>query len=294
MAAPSKYGFVGGLDFTSRPSARKPIWVAHCQLGMPQQHLHLLELLAFTDWSAFEAYLQAPPVQWLACDFPFSLPYSFLQAMGWPTGWHACMAFLQTLGRTPFEQAITTYMASQPAGHKLHFRPTDRVTQSSSPMKLMYPAVGKMLFEGATRLHQAQPDTVLPFNPYVPNTPIPHTTATYCIEGYPAMVARTLLSALGQPKGKYKDDKPCTPLTATRKQLLNQLTQPDALAQYGIAQLHIPPALQADLLTDVLGDRIDALLCAVQAAWASQHPNGGIPQHAHANQGWIVGPNVMP
>jgi hypothetical protein len=46
---------------------------------------------------------------------------------------------------------------------------------------------------------------------------------------------------------------------------------------------------QRDALTaDASGDRLDALLCLVQAAWSVQQPHFGIPAGADPVEGWIV------
>ena len=44
-----------------------------------------------------------------------------------------------------------------------------------------------------------------------------------------------------------------------------------------------------------MGDNLDALLCALQAAWAyTQRKNGyGIPSKSHRGEGWIVDPGLL-
>jgi hypothetical protein len=43
-----------------------------------------------------------------------------------------------------------------------------------------------------------------------------------------------------------------------------------------------------DLVADGSGDRLDAAICAVQAAWAATRPGYGIPADAPAGEGWIA------
>jgi hypothetical protein len=280
--------WVAGVDFTSAPSAKKAISIAfgRYQAGC----LHLLALEACTNWPQFEAFLAHPAYNgqwcdWLALDFPFSLPWGFLTAVDWPTDWDQVMTRLATMTKPQFESWIQTYCDAQPTGHKFHYRPTDRFTRSSSPMKLFYPPVGKMLFQGAVRLHHASHLSVLPFRP------LPQ--ATQCVEGYPALVARhgqQLLTALhGEKPTAYKTENRLKNTTHTRQQLLTMVLTPQALAPYGITQLTLPPPLHTLCLNDASGDRLDAVFCAIQAAWASQQPYGGIP--LAAQEGWIVDPS---
>ena len=44
------------------------------------------------------------------------------------------------------------------------------------------------------------------------------------------------------------------------------------------------------LAEDPQGDHLDALLCAVQAAWSCLQPGYGIPGEVDTLEGWIVGP----
>jgi hypothetical protein len=42
------------------------------------------------------------------------------------------------------------------------------------------------------------------------------------------------------------------------------------------------------LAADGRGDRLDALLCLIQAAWASLQPGQGVPGTVDPLEGWIV------
>ena len=47
-------------------------------------------------------------------------------------------------------------------------------------------------------------------------------------------------------------------------------------------------ALRATLLADASGDRLDAVLCLMQAAAASRRPGYGIPADVDPVEGWIA------
>ena len=41
-------------------------------------------------------------------------------------------------------------------------------------------------------------------------------------------------------------------------------------------------------VADGAGDLLDAVICAVQGAWAATQPAYGLPANAPAHEGWIV------
>ena len=53
-------------------------------------------------------------------------------------------------------------------------------------------------------------------------------------------------------------------------------------------RLSMSHALRDAVLADGTGDRLDAALCLVQAAWASTRENFGLPSDVDPIEGWIV------
>ena len=53
-------------------------------------------------------------------------------------------------------------------------------------------------------------------------------------------------------------------------------------------QLCVTPAQRKRLLADPAGDWLDAVLCLVQAAWASRRADFGLPLAVDPVEGWIV------
>jgi hypothetical protein len=51
--------------------------------------------------------------------------------------------------------------------------------------------------------------------------------------------------------------------------------------------------LAADFIADPSSDRLDAVLCGVQTAWACAQPDFGIPSECHLAEGWIVDPDML-
>jgi len=270
--------YIFGIDFTSAPARRKPITGALCILH--DDRLTLLECLSLPAFEAFETFLQRPGPWCAAFDFPFGLPRSLLANLGWPQRWEDYMQHVAALGKASFEESIIRYCADQPPGQKHLLRATDALAKSRSPMMLHRVPVGKMFFQGATRLLRSNV-SILPCRP--------NHDSRIALEGYPALVARRWLGSRS-----YKSDERARQTEeqlAARRVLVQALRSPDLFADYGL-HLTLPDMLAGSLIADPMADRLDALLCAIQAAWAcTRRANGyGIPHDCDGDEGWIVDP----
>jgi Protein of unknown function (DUF429) len=266
-----------GLDFTSAPNRRKPITVARCELNGAR--LRVQSCLPLFDFAAFEAFLRLDGPWIAACDFPFGQPLKLIKDLCWPQSWEGYLQLVSTMSKAQFVDTITRYCASRPSGDKLHARATDLLAGAISPMMLYRIPVGKMFFEGAPRL-LASDVNILPCRP----TPSSKTT----LEGYPALVARRWL---GRRSYKSDDRQKQAPAQLLARQDLLAALQSDALmAAYGI-QLDLSAELSEELVSDPMGDRLDTVLCAIQAAWAyNQCANNYAIPVGHELEGWIVDP----
>jgi hypothetical protein len=47
-------------------------------------------------------------------------------------------------------------------------------------------------------------------------------------------------------------------------------------------------------VADAMGDRLDAVLCLMQAAWAALQPGHGLPTQVDPLEGWIVTARRLP
>jgi hypothetical protein len=108
-------------------------------------------------------------------------------------------------------------------------------------------------------------------------------TKRTALEAYPGLLARELIGARS-----YKSDdkaKQTPERLIARKDLLEALEQGRSRLGVRVAMSHA----QRDALTaDASGDRLDALLCLVQAAWASTRTGFGLPADVDPLEGWIV------
>ena len=265
-----------GLDFTSRPRRGKPITCAVCTLR--DDCLSLDELLLWSDFAGFESALQRQGPWVAGIDFPFGQARRLIQDLKWPATWDGYVAHAAALGRAGFQATLDAYRAGQPPGNKEHRRAADRAAGAISPQKLYGTPVGLMFFEGAPRLRAA--GVTIP----ILQAGDPERTV---VEAYPGVMARALIG-----RRSYKQDtkaKQTAEQAQARRDILVALAGAVFEASYAIA-VEAPP----DLAEDASGDRLDALLCAIQAAWAWTHRDQGfgLPERIDPLEGWIADPHV--
>ena len=267
---------VYGVDFTSRPSRRKPITCLECVLEGGR--LTTVHLSAWTSFAGFEALLCGPG-PWIAgIDFPFGQARRFIEAIGWPQTWHGYVGKAEALGRDGFRAVLDHYRARQPSGDKEHRRATDVVAGAISPQKLYGTPVGLMFFEGAPRLRAA-------------GVTIPvlqeGDAGRVVVEAYPGVLARAMIG-----RRSYKQDtkaKQTVEQAAARQELLLQITDGAIRPLCGF-DVNAP----VDLTDDPGGDHLDAWLCAIQAGWAWTRRNSGfgLPSGTDPLEGWIADPTM--
>ena len=141
---------------------------------------------------------------------------------------------------------------------------------SSSPLQTRYVPVGFMFFEGLHRLVAA--------GVHLPGLRDGDARRT-ALEAYPGFLAFALIG-----RRSYKNQASADRLDARRDIV-------DALVEgrpWPGLRLELPPAQRERLLEDASGDRLDAMLCLVQAAWADARPGFGLPAPIDPIEGWIV------
>lgn len=269
-----------GLDFTSTPTRRKPITCMYCQLQGSE--LHVQEYRYLASFTEFEEWLCSDGPWLAALDFPFGQPRTLIEALHWPLNWADYVAHITNMGKEQFEATIRAYQANRPTGEKLLVRSSDRLAGARSPMMLYRIPVGKMFFQGAPRL-LAAPVSILPCRPTNDHRIV--------IEGYPALVARALIGKRG-----YKSDErklQTSEQRAARQTILEELQSASCRSLYGITP-HISEELVQQLIAEPMGDALDALLCALQAAWAYTQREQGyeVLSTCDALEGCIVDPQL--
>ena len=262
-----------GVDFTSAPNKRKPITVAFGDLS--GDTLRLERIAALPDFTAFDTLLHASG-PWLgAFDFPFGLPREFVQSLGLGQDIDAVISELQRRcpSRLAFRALVDAWGNGRPAGQRLLHRTCDAAEpgiSSTSPLQTRYVPVGFMFYEGLSRLVRA-------------DVTIPQMRAgdpdRVALEGYPGLLAFELI---GRQSYKNRDEPD---RRAARAQMLDALVA--GRTRLGL-HLRVGAAQRQALIADASGDLIDALLCLMQAAWASRQPGFGLPPNVDPVEGWIV------
>jgi hypothetical protein len=191
------------------------------------------------------------------------------------------MRHYANMSRAEIRDRFAAFCDARPVGGKFAHRATDKPAGSSPSMKWVNPPVAYMLHAGVPRLLAA--------GVYLPGLqsvqPAPSKVA---LEAYPGLLAREIL---GQRSYKSDDRAKQTPeRLIARKDLLMALE----LGQTRLGlRLKLSHAQHDALVEDASGDSLDATLCLVQAAWASQqHADGaplyGLPAAMDGLEGWIV------
>ncbi|MES2719223.1 MAG: DUF429 domain-containing protein [Pseudomonadota bacterium] len=263
-----------GVDFSSRPTPRKPITLASgtlrgtvLQLGPAQR---FASLPAFADWLA-------RPGPWVGgFDLPFGLPRELVQTLGWPSDWAACMDHYAGLQRPAIRDTFAAFCDARPVGGKFAHRACDGSAGSSPSMKWVNPPVAYMLHAGVPLLRAA--GVCLPAH-----APTVGDAQRVALEAYPGLLARALI---GQRSYKSDDRAKQTPeRLIARKDLLEALEQ--GRSRMGL-RIRLTAAQRDNLADDASGDALDAVLCLVQAAWAAQQPGWGLPPGVDPLEGWIL------
>jgi hypothetical protein len=266
-----------GCDFSSSPTRRKPIVIALGSSDKARVQLTKLECIESLD--AFEAWLRQP-ASWVgAFDFPFSLPRELVEHLGWPLEWPALMAHYAGMSRAAIRTTFAAFCDARPVGSKFAHRRSDVPAGASPSMKWVNPPVAYMLHAGVPRLLAA-------------GVHIPVLSegdrSRVALEGYPSLLAREVLG-----HRSYKSDdkaKQNTERLIARKDLLTALEM--GKTRLGL-RLKLTHAQRDALVDDAKGDSLDAVLCLMQAAWASdRHAQGqanyGLPLGLDPLEGWII------
>lgn len=261
-----------GVDFTSAPSRRKPITAAR---GWREGQVVYVEALEALDSLNEFAEFLAQPGPWVgAFDFPFGLPRELVDTLSWPRDWATCMSHFASQPRERLREQFAAFCAGRPAGAKFAHRACDVPAGSSPSMKWVNPPVAWMMHAGVPRLREAGV-TLAGLQRGDPQR--------VALEGYPGLLAREVLG-----RRSYKSDTLASQTPErlqARDDLLNAL-------EHGRTRLGLHLALLSSqrhiLREDPRGDRLDAVLCLMQAAWAVDRPRHGLPEQVDPLEGWIV------
>lgn len=272
---------VMGCDFSSAPRRAKPIVLAWGQVEGDCVRLERLQTCtSLDDWSA--ALHQPGP--WIGgFDLPFGLPRELVTSLGWPQDWAGCMDYYASLERSAIRAQFAAFCNARPVGGKWAHRATDWPAGASPSMRWVNPPVALMLHAGLPRLRAA--------GLHLPGL-AEGDPSRVGLEAYPGMLAREVLG-----RESYKSDTRAKQ-TPERRQARERLLQALRTGQTRLAlRLDLGDLPAQELLADGSGDRLDAVLCMLQAGWAARaHAAGaalyGLPPQMDRLEGWIVSANA--
>ena len=264
-----------GVDFSSSPSRRKAITVAHGFL-LANGTVLLDRFDAINDWPTFEKLLQTNGPWVGAFDFPFGLPRELVVHLGWPQNWAALVAHCASLTRSELRETFKAFCDARPTGNKFAHRAADIPAGSSSSMKWVNPPVAYMFHEGARRLLHA--DITLP-------AMFAGRLDVIALEAYPGLLARSIT------KASYKSDDKAKQ-TADRENARQQIVCAILKGEHHLGnRLIASEAQRALMITEPGADWLDAALCLLQAGWAANRADSGygLPPGFDSLEGWIAG-----
>ncbi len=267
------HALLAGIDFTCAPSKRKPVTLATGRFAKASLIVESLEALTTLD--AFDGWLRTRTKWMAAFDFPFGLPRAFVDANH--LGASAAEVTAEVHRRCPTRMAwrafIDAWVNAQPAGARLPHRRTDAASDvsSTSPLQSRYVPVAFMYFEGFARIVES--------GAHVPGLR-EGDPSRIALEGYPRRLAHAVIGRRSYKNSALPDR------ADARRAVVDALMQGHASLGFS---LRIEPELQTALIDDPTGDRLDAVLCLAQAAFASSRPGFGVPRDVDVVEGWIVG-----
>ncbi len=267
-----------GVDFSSAPTARKPITVAVGQLLGTRQPVYRLETIReLASLEAFEQLL-AEPGDWLGgFDLPFGQPRILIEHEGWPTDWPAFVRFFCQQPREELRESFRRWCDARPVGDKFAWRKTDKPAGSSPAMRWTNPPVAWMMHAGIGRMLAA--GLTFPAHRHPGRRGRQQRIA---LESYPGLTARQVT------RGSYKSDTAASQ-TADRRQRRRQILEATIAGTAGLAvRLEASVAWRRRMLADGRGDLLDAVLCGLQAGHAALLSQFGLPRDLDPLEGWIA------
>ena len=192
----------------------------------------------------------------------------------WPSEWRPLIQHYAALSREQIRDTFAAFCNARPAGGKFAHRATDGPAGSSPSMKWVNPPVAYMLHAGVPLLMDAGVDLpgLLAGDP-----------ARIALEGYPGLLAREVLGGRS-----YKSDaraRQTVERQTARRDLVDALRA--GRTRLGL-RLCTTEAQRDVLIDDASADRLDAVLCLMQAAWGSTRVRHGLPENVDPIEGWIV------
>jgi hypothetical protein len=270
-----------GVDFSSAPTARKPITSA---IGRWRRNgrtawYDLEEIRKLPSLDAFADFLRTPGPWIGGFDLPFGQPRPLIEHEGWPTRWPEFVRFFCGQPRPALRDRFRGWCAARPVGDKFAWRRADKPAGSSPAMRWTNPPVAWMMHAGIGRMLDA--GLSFPAHRHAPRAgrSAPRRIA---VEAYPGFTARQVC------RRSYKSDN-AAGRTPDREDNRRAIVTALIAGTAGLAiRLGVSRTWIERLVADPRGDLLDAAICGLQAGHAAALPNYGLPRALDPLEGWIA------
>jgi hypothetical protein len=270
-----------GVDFSSAPTARKPITAAigHWRRSGRTAWYDLEDIRELPSLDAFTAFLQTPGPWIGGFDLPFGQPRPLIEHEDWPTRWPEFVRFFCGQPRDVLRERFRAWCGARPPGDKFAWRRADKPAGSSPAMRWTNPPVAWMMHAGIERMLAA--GLSFPAHRHAPRG-ARAAQSRIAVEAYPGFTARQVC------RRSYKSDAPggrTQERADNRRAIVAALTAGAA----GLAiRLTMGRGWTKRLVAEPRGDLLDAVICALQAGHAAALPNYGLPRAVDPLEGWIA------
>lgn len=267
-----------GIDVTSAPHKRKPLTGAWARLDGDLLMVDTIQ--TWTAWPELDRVATDETSTWIGFDAPFGLPVAFQDTMGWPREGGAVLARASALTRSELGEAYLAFRRRWT--DRLPLRITDDLARSASPLRWAYVPVGRM-FHAASPTLSRNLDRVYPFFSRPPRN------RGWMVEVYPKCAARVLT---GSSYKSGRRDK-----TGIRRAMTEAIRRGALREAYGL-DVATADAVAEPAVLDREGDVLDAVLAAVQTAWAYRNRAQLLSLRDDDSrirrEGWICDPGTTP
>ena len=236
--------FIAGLDFTSNPGHTKKNKIIIAEII--NENVTIKEFLVFSDFKALTNFFSESGPLFCGCDFPFNFPVDYQNELS-ISNFTNMKKFIKKFDKNEFKTLLRKIQNQRKTGNKYTYRLTDKENSAGSPVNVINPPIGLMLFEGL-KMFASIDCSVYPFEKV-------DTNKINFFEVYPKSFLKNN-NFLNQYKNENKN---------IEYQFYNRKKYTIAIKKFIEEKLQlrilIPNKIEQELYIDFRGDVLDAFIC---------------------------------
>ena len=235
---------IAGLDFTSNPTNSKKNIIITSQIL--DNKILVRKLLHFSDFeSLIEFFSKSSPIL-CGCDFPFNFPLDYQKEFGLKN-FNDTKKLIAKFNKNEFKNSLRKIQKHREYGFKYSYRLTDKENFASSPVNVINPPTGLMLYEGL-KMFSSLDCCVYPFEKM-------NLKKNNFFETYPKIFLK-----LNNFTEKYKDEKHNnSDQLYVRKKYISFIKK--VIRKKMQLEISMPSHIEQECLLDYKGDVLDAFIC---------------------------------